>query len=207
MIRNIFLFSLLFIIALAAKAQVAPVYFYGNQVTTDKNKATSYAIYGKVSIENVWIFKRYDLYDNLIQTGSYEDETLSTPHGYFNFYMDIQTFNDTHKTNFTIKGKTRFLSQQGNFVHGIEQGKWLLFYPDGNILSTQNYVNGDLDGEFKIFDKFGNVEEGGNYVRGKKDGEWISLDGTRKDVYENGELKSSVLITEKSKKKKRPTNK
>jgi antitoxin component YwqK of YwqJK toxin-antitoxin module len=191
--KNILILISLFAF-LSVKAQVAPVYFYGNQVTTDRNRATSYAIYGKISTENIWTFKRYDLYDNLLQTGSYEDETLSTPHGSFNFYMDVQTFNSSHKTNFKLKEKTRFLSQQGNFVHGVEQGKWILFYPDGNVLSTQNYVNGELHGEFKTFDKFGNVEEGGNYVNGKKDGEWISLNGTRKDVYQNGELKSTGTI-------------
>jgi antitoxin component YwqK of YwqJK toxin-antitoxin module len=203
--KNILILLSLFAF-LSVKAQVAPIYLYGNQVTTDRNKATSYAIYGKVSTENVWTFKRFDLYDNLLQTGSYEDESLSTPHGNFNFYMDVQTFNSSHKTSFKLKGKTRFLSQQGNFVHGIEQGKWILFYPDGNVLSTQNYVNGELHGEFKTFDKFGNVEEGGNYVNGKKDGEWISLNGTRKDVYELGVLKSSVLIKEQTKKEKRITN-
>ncbi|MBB2145201.1 hypothetical protein GM921_06885 [Pedobacter sp. LMG 31464] len=191
---------------LSVKAQVAPIYLYGNQVTTDRNKATSYAIYGKVSSENVWTFKRYDLYDNLLQTGSYEDESLSTPHGNFNFYMDVQTFNSSHKTSFKLKGKTRFLSQQGNFVHGVEQGKWIVFYPDGNVLSTQNFDNGEPNGEFKTFDKFGNIEEGGNYVNGKKDGEWISLKGTRKDMYELGVLKSSVLIKEQIKKKKQTNN-
>ncbi|MFD0941000.1 toxin-antitoxin system YwqK family antitoxin [Pedobacter boryungensis] len=194
-----------FFAVLSLKAQVAPVYFYGNQVTTDRNKATSYAIYGKLSAENIWTFKRYDLYDNLIQTGSYEDETLSTPHGNFNFYMDIQTFNDFHNTKFKLKGKTRFLSQQGNFVHGVEQGKWMVYYPDGNVLSTQNYVNGELSGESKTFDKFGNVEEGGNYINGKKDGEWISMEGTRKDLYDNGVLKSSILIKQ-NRKEKRTTN-
>ncbi|MFA6277573.1 MAG: hypothetical protein WC622_12530 [Pedobacter sp.] len=204
--RKFLIVFILLIGSISAYAQVAPLYFNGNQVTTDRNEATSYAIYGKVSTENVWTFKRYDLYDNLIQTGSYEDETLSTPHGYFNFYMDIETFNNTHRANFNLKGKTRFLSQQGNFVHGVEQGKWMLFYPDGNVLSTQNYVNGELNGEFKTYDKYGNVEEGGNYVNGKKEGEWVSLDGTRKDIYENGDLKSSVLIKEQNKKRKRTTN-
>lgn len=204
--RKFLILFILCISSICVKAQVAPIYLYGNQVTTDRNKATSYAIYGKVSTENVWTFKRYDLYDNLLQTGSYEDENLSTPHGNFNFYMDVQTFNSSHKTSFKLKGKTRFLSQQGNFVHGVEQGKWIVFYPDGNVLSTQNFDNGELNGESKTFDKFGNIEEGGNYVKGKKDGEWISLKGTRKDVYELGVLKSSVLIKEKSKKEKRATN-
>lgn len=175
-------------------AQVAPVYFYGDQVTTDKNKATSYAIYGKLSTEDLWMFKRYDLNNNLIQTGSYNDALLTTPHGKFVFYMNIEYFNRLHKTKFKINGRTRFTSQQGSFVNGLEEGRWLLFYPDGNVLNTQDYVNGKLHGEFITYDKFGDIEIKGNYVDGERDGEWIFNGGEQKVIYEKGVMKSSENV-------------
>jgi hypothetical protein len=70
-----FLFCLSFYFNVSA--QVTPVYLYGDRITTDKNKATSYAIYGKLSTEDLWMFKRYDLDNNLTQTGSYSDAALT----------------------------------------------------------------------------------------------------------------------------------
>ncbi len=182
-------------------AQVTPVYFQGDKVTTDKSKATSYAIYGKLSTEDLWMFKRYDLANNLLQTGSYSDPELTTPHGKFVFYADIASFNITHQTRFLIKGKTRFTSQQGEFVNGVENGRWLLFFPDGNVFNSQDYVDGKLHGEFVTYDKLGNVELRGNYVDGEREGEWIIDSGERKAIYEKGILKSSEYI-KKSKTKK-----
>ena len=199
----------LFIINGAAnlKAQdVTPIYFYGETITTDRNRATSYGIYGKLSTEDLWVFKRFDLYDNLIQTGAYKDERLTTPHGKFYFYMDLELFNQLHVTNFKLKGKTRFLCQQGTFVDGLENGKWLLFYPDGTVLNAQDFVNGKLHGQFVTYDKYGNIEIKGNYVDGERDGEWLFEFGAQKAIYEKGVLKSSVMV-EKPKKEKKKSNK
>jgi len=186
--------------------EVTPIYFYGENITTDRDRATSYGIYGKLSTEDLWVFKRYDLYDNLIQTGSYKDERLTTPHGKFFFYMDLELFNQLHVTNFKLKGKTRFLCQQGTFVDGRENGKWLLFYPDGTILNTQDFVNGKLHGQFTTYDKYGNIEIKGNYVDGERDGEWLFEFGAQKVIYEKGVLKSSLMV-EKPKKEKKKSNK
>jgi len=186
--------------------EVTPIYFYGETITADRNRATSYGIYGKLSTEDLWVFKRYDLYDNLIQTGSYKDGKLTIPHGKFFFYMDLELFNQEHVTNFKLKGKTRFLCQEGTFVNGLENGKWLLFYPDGTILNTQDFVNGKLHGKFVTYDKYGNIEINGNYVDGERDGEWFFESGAQKVIYEKGVLKSSVIV-EKPKKVKKKLNK
>lgn len=199
----IFLFILYGAVNLKAQ-EVTPIYFYGETITTDRNRATSYGIYGKLSTEDLWVFKRYDLYDNLIQTGSYKDERLTTPHGKFLFYMDLELFNQVQVTNFKLKGKTRFLCQQGTFVDGVENGKWLLFYPDGTILNTQDFVNGKLHGEFITYDKYGKIEIKGNYVDGERDGEWLFEFGAQKVIYEKGVLKSSVLVEKAKKEKKKP---
>lgn len=177
-----------------ANAQVAPIYFYGNQVTPDKNKATSYAVYGKLSTGNIYTFKRYDLYDNLLQTGSFSDELLAVPHGKFTFYSDVNEFNYIYKESFTIKGKTRFVSQEGTFVNGLEQGKWLVYYPDGNVFNTQHFVDGKLNGEFITFNRYGQSIVSGNYVNGEKDGEWLFTKDKIREVYNMGVLVSREKI-------------
>ncbi|TKC10578.1 hypothetical protein FA048_10380 [Pedobacter polaris] len=181
---------ILFICSLNAFSQVRPIYLYGNQVTKDKDKATSYAVYGKISTEDVWTFKRYDLYDNLIQTGSYADESLTMAHGKFTFYSDITQFNNIYQERFALKGKTRFISQEGNFVNGLEQGKWFLFYPDGNVLSAQEFLDGKMHGIFITYDRFGVAVISGNYVNGEKHGEWSLEKGKVREVYDMGILKS-----------------
>lgn len=177
-----------------ANAQVAPIYFYGNQVTQDKDKATSYAVYGKLSTGNIYTFKRFDLYDNLLQTGSFADESLAVPHGKFTFYSDVNEFNYLYKESFTIKGKTRFISQEGNFVNGVEQGKWLLYFPDGNVFNSQEFVDGKLHGKFITFDRYGKTIVTGNYVSGEKDGEWLFENDKIKEVYNMGVLVSREKI-------------
>ncbi|MDQ7948465.1 MAG: hypothetical protein REI78_00715 [Pedobacter sp.] len=174
----------------ASAQQLTPIYFNGESITTNKEAATSYAVFGKLSNEDLWTFKRFDLYDNLLQTGSYKDAKLSIPHGKFTFYDNIERFNVNHETNFKIKGKTRFLSQQGTFVDGKENGEWTLYYPDGNVMNVQHYLSGKLHGEFISFDKYGKIVAKGNYVNGLKDGDWILESGKQKSYYEKGILKA-----------------
>jgi antitoxin component YwqK of YwqJK toxin-antitoxin module len=190
------LLLLLFLITglIKVNGQIKPVYFYGDKVTSNKNKATSYAIYGKLSEQDIWMFKRYDLNDNLLQTGSYNDELLTTPHGKFVFYSSIEDYNNINRTRYIIKGKTRFTSQEGEFVNGKEEGKWLTFYPDGNVSSYLEYKGGKMEGIYKEFDKYGNVEVSGNFLNNEKHGEWVSENGTRIDSYENGVRKSTRYV-------------
>lgn len=174
--------------------QVAPVYFNGDKITTDKTKATSYAIYGKLSDGSLFIFKRYDLYNNLIQTGFYKDEQLTVPEGKFIFYDDVEDFNYEHGTSFRIRDKSRYVSQQGNFENGLENGEWKVFYPDGKILSLRHFVNGKLHGEFILYNRFGVATMKGTYVNGKADGEWIDFSKKKKMTFEHGVLKSTRAI-------------
>lgn len=179
---------------LEASAQVAPIYFYGDSIIKEKEYATSYAIYGKLSEEELWVFKRFDLYNNLIQTGSYKDEKLSVPHGKFDFYSDIYEFNSAHLTSFNLKGLTRFLSQTGTFVDGKEEGRWQLFYPDGTLLNRQDFVKGKQHGEFVTYDKRGRVQIQGNFVDGERDGKWIFKGGAQEIIYDKGKVISSYNV-------------
>lgn len=205
--KNILLLFSLQLFYLGVNAQVRPIYFYGDQLTKDKDKATSYAVYGKVSTDSVWSFKRYDLYDNLLQTGSYSDETLTVAHGKFTFYADIIQFNNAYLERFVIKGKSRFVAQEGNFVNGLEQGKWLVFFPDGNIFSSQEFVDGKLHGKFITYNRYGVEVTNGNFVTGEKDGEWLVEKGTIREIWIMGLLVSRENIKKKKTVKGTVTNK
>ncbi|WP_113653359.1 toxin-antitoxin system YwqK family antitoxin [Pedobacter namyangjuensis] len=199
MIKKILLTFVLALSVTLCIGQAKPIYFYGDKITTDKDKITSYGIYGKLSTEDIWTFKRFDLYDNLLQTGSYADSLLTIPHGKFIFYGDIQAFNNLNLTTYRIKNKFRYTAQEGNFVNGLEQGPWYNYYPDGNILSVQNFKDGKLNGLFVSRDRYGKDIITGNFVNGEKDGEWRFEKEKRLDVFEAGILKSSTYIKKEKK--------
>ncbi|RZL66907.1 MAG: hypothetical protein EOO93_04660 [Pedobacter sp.] len=172
---------------LSANAQVKPIYFIGDSITTDKTKATSYGVSGKLSTDTVYRLKMYDLYDNLMQTGSYKDEKLTIPHGNFLIYGDIDEFNYDHGTTFYVKDKDRFLAEQGDYFDGKKRGRWIQFFPDGKIFTITNYLVDFKHGEFKQFNRRGKVVTTGNYKIGIKDGEWSYQTGI-KEIYTDGIL-------------------
>lgn len=171
-------------------AQVTTVYFIGDKITGDKFHATSFAVLGKLAGQESFSFKRYDLYNNLLQTGFYKDKTLSIPHGPFVSYFDVEKFNEQYSTFYRLKEKERFLSQEENYVDGELNGKLTLYYPNGKVLSQNEYVKGKMNGTFTVYDKLGKIKVKGNYVDGIKNGEWFFDDGKYIAVYENGIMKS-----------------
>lgn len=67
--RLIILFALLNSFV-AIKAQIKPVYYIADSLVLDSMKATSYGVFGKLSNEDFYRIKIYDLYDNLLLTGA-----------------------------------------------------------------------------------------------------------------------------------------
>ncbi len=113
-----------------------------------------------------------------------------------------------YKSNGNIKVKC-------NYVNGKLHGEYIKYNslqveePDTqDLLQVCNYVNGELDGEFKKYYDYleleGELREvlkiSCNFVNGKKtdykeynlDGSLISPAETKREYYENGELKSEV---------------
>ncbi len=189
--RSILLFGLCCIIT-SCYAQVKPIYFIGDELTTDSTRATSYAIYGKLSTDELWLIKRYDLYNNLLITGSYKDGQLKIPHGQFNYYHNVDRFNNENDTYFYFKDRDRFLSRTGSFINGMQNGEWLTFYPDGKVFTSYVFINNVLNGAHTKYDRKGNIEVKGNYVEGKKDGVWLFYGGLQKNVYQLDSLLSVV---------------
>lgn len=199
--KKIILFVNCLLFSHFAFSQAKPIYFKGDKVTADSTKATSYAVYGKLSTEDLWIFKRFDLYNNLMQTGSYLDSVLTIPHGKFVFYNYLDDFNAQNNENYKLKGKRMYVSQVGNFFDGLEEGSWLLFFPDGTLFSKQNFDAGKLHGEYFTFDKYGKVVIQGNYKDGKRNGEWLFKNENVKVVYDMDNTISTAPLPKTNKNK------
>ena len=185
----VFLFTLIFYFT--TTAQVKPIYFIGDSTTTDKTKATAYGVSGKLSGDSLYMLKMYDLYDNLMQTGTYKDEKLTVPHGRFLYYSYVDDFNYDNETNFYLKDKDRFLSGQGDFVDGRKVGRWVKFFPDLKIFEITNYVLGLKHGEYKVFNRKGKITTAGNYKLDVKEGVWV-YDYGKKEYYTDGLLTHTI---------------
>ncbi|MFN0257073.1 toxin-antitoxin system YwqK family antitoxin [Pedobacter ureilyticus] len=194
MLKYRLLILLLFLGATTAFAQAIPIYFNGNRVTTDKERATSYGVYGKLSGEDLWVLKRYDLDDNLLFSGAYKDEQLTKPHGKFIFYGSIFDYNYQNFSNFKNETTDRYITQQGEYVDGLEQGKWTDYFPDGRIMGYRNYVNGKLEGETAFFNYKGRRMLVGHYKGGLRVGTWYDLKKKIKEVFEDDKLISTTKL-------------
>ncbi|WP_113664188.1 toxin-antitoxin system YwqK family antitoxin [Pedobacter nanyangensis] len=176
-------------------SQAKPIYFNGNRIVSDARQATSYGVYGKLSGEDLWVLKRYDLYDNLMLSGAYKDEQLAKPHGKFIFYGSIYDYNDENFTNFKNAKTDRYITQDGSYVDGLEEGKWTDYFPDGKILGYRTYLNGKLHGDIALFNYKGRREIYGHYKNGLKDGTWYNLKRRTKEIFNEDKLISTSRLT------------
>lgn len=193
--KKVLIFILSMALSTSIFAQAKPIYFYGSKITTDPAIATAYGIYGKVGPDSLCVLKTYNLMDELLSTGVYKDETLKVEHGDFVFYNDYRDFNYEYNTTFYLKDKTRFVSQKGRFEEGLQTGRWISFFPNGNIFTVTNYTAGKKNGLYAYYDIVGNVIQTGKYVMDKKDGEWFYNRGKKREVYVMGVLQRGGKAT------------
>ena len=176
---------------LCAFAQLKPVYFNGDVIVKDSTQANYYGVFGKLSSENLYVLKVYDLDNNLKTTGYYKDEDLKIPHGAFVYYENVNFFNHVNATNFILKGKERFVSGRGIFVDGLQTGRWISFFPDGRIMNVTTYLNGVKHGFYGTYNGKGKVIVSGVFNAGQKDGEWLQDSGKIKENFIHG-IKQAV---------------
>ncbi|MNJ93106.1 hypothetical protein D3C87_107850 [compost metagenome] len=194
MLRYRLLILLLSFFTINVFSQAKPIYFDGNKITADKDRATSYGVYGKLSSEELWVLKRYDLDDNLMFSGAYKDEQLTKPHGKFIFYGSIFDYNYQNFSNFSNPTTDRYITQQGEYVDGLEQGKWTDYFPDGRIMGYRSFVNGKLEGETAFFNYKGRRMLVGQYKEGLRVGTWYDLKRKIKEVFEQDKLISTTKL-------------
>ncbi len=187
--KKIIFLSIILFSALGLKAQVNTIFYAGDKVILDSTLAsvyaTSYAVYGKLSNDSVYVYKKYDIENNLMLTGSFKDEALKIPHGKFTIYSDVYTFNETYNTSFEFSDKNIFVSEEGEYQNGLNIGRWSTYYPNGKIFASVNFEKGLKQGEFISYDSKSKVEIIGTYINDKKEGKWLYKRGKKIVFYVN----------------------
>lgn len=190
--RILFCFFLL-IFGLNGYSQVKSVMLdRKDQFTSDSTLAATYAVYGKLSGDSLYTFKKFDFDGILLASGSFKDDSLQVPHGKFVYYSWITPENNTVNDGYEIKGKERFVSLTGNFVDGNLQGRWISYYPQGTMKQVITYYKGIVHGAFQNFDLKGRIMTSGLYINGQKNGVWMRDGGKQEDVYDHDKLISSL---------------
>lgn len=185
--------------SLSAFSQVKTVYYDEEEdhVIADSTQAASYAIYGKLTGDSVFTFKKYDADGYVMVTGAFKDDSLQVPHGKFVYYDWVDQITTLGNTLPVADGKDRYILLTGNYKDGKREGRWLTFYPNGSLKSVVTFVDNVLNGESKSFDTKGRLQTSGNFLSGKKTGEWISSGGRKIELYEDGKLLSTVNKSKK----------
>ena len=81
---------------------------------------------------------------------------------------DFSIHSDSAKVRYyNLDGKLRTI---GYMIGKNRVGKWIYYFPNGNLFSTENYVKGNLEGELKNYYENGKVLEITQYEKGKKNG-------------------------------------
>jgi hypothetical protein len=202
--NKILMFLLFVLCSFNGFGQVKSVFFDAkDKVTTDSTKANSYAIYGKVTGDSVYVFKKYDLDGYLMATGAFKDEHLTIPHGKFVYYDWINPYDGFTNQEAVARGKERYITLSGNFENGLREGLWISYYVTGEVKDVANYKKNLLNGEYKSFETNGDLKESGQFVNNKKEGEWKLKGGLQIVRFENNKVISTVNKTRKQLKKEK----
>lgn len=202
--NKVLVFLLFVLCSFNGFGQVKSVFFDAeDKVTTDSTKAESYAIYGKVTGDSIYIFKKYDLDGYLMVTGSFKDEGLTIPHGKFVYYDWINPYDSFTNHETVARGKERYITLSGNFKNGRREGRWVSYYVNGDVKDVANYKGNLLNGEYKSFEANGNLKESGQFVNNKKEGEWSLKGGLQVVTFKNDKVIATVNKTRKQLKKEK----
>jgi antitoxin component YwqK of YwqJK toxin-antitoxin module len=194
-----FLLLLAFIcFCLNGYSQVKTVYYdQGDHVISDSTQAASYAIYGKLSGDSLYTFKKYDADGYVMVTGAFRDDSLKVAQGKFVYYDWVDELTSLGNTLPSAAGKERYILVTGNFNNGKKSGKWLTFYPDGGLKNVMTFLDDVMNGEYKYFDRKGKLQISGTYKNGKKNGQWVSSGGRKIEQYSDDKVVSTIKKSKK----------
>jgi hypothetical protein len=163
-----------------------------DRITVDSAEMVNYAVFGKITGDTVYTFKKFDFDGILLASGSFKDDSLKVPHGKFTYYNWITPENNMVNTGFDINGKERYVELTGVFLDGQRNGRWISFYSDGKMKQVITYHQGLAHGAYQFFNSDGKQQVAGMYIAGKKNGIWILKGGKQEDVYVRDQLISSL---------------
>ncbi|WP_291259472.1 toxin-antitoxin system YwqK family antitoxin [Fusobacterium sp.] len=79
-----------------------------------------------------------------------------------------------HKNNHApFTGRVIIKKDRNYYLNGKANGKWLTFYPNGNLKSIENWKNGKLFGKFVLYQENGNKIFETVYLNGKDNGKYL----------------------------------
>lgn len=186
-------FLLLFLTYTAGFAQVKKVWLNEkDELITDSSEAVTYAVYGKLSGDSLYTFKKFDFDGVLLASGSFRQDNLVEPEGKFIYYNWITPDNNYANDGFEINGRERYVELTGNFRNGLRQGRWISYYTDKKIKQVITFEQGILHGAYRYFAPDGKLIAQGLYASGKKNGTWVLNSGKQENEYLNDELISSL---------------
>jgi antitoxin component YwqK of YwqJK toxin-antitoxin module len=96
----------------------------------------------------------------------------------------VQNGNGTY----VVTGDTGKMLVKGDFKNGLQDGEWLLYYPDGaTVMQAFQYAGGLFEGQSSGYYESGPMEWQGAFKKNEREGEWIWY-------HENGEISSRVRL-------------
>ena len=149
----------------------------------ESGKAFATADYGDTQKEPYWKF--YDEEGNTLAQSSDSIVILEINSDYSpaNILCGKNKYEQTQYqffTNFKMRSK-------GNLNDGNRDGRWVMWFPNGNKQTECSYSNGVAQGEQVVYFENGNVRYKGSFYNGLRIGEWQFFD-------ENGNLVSSKVF-------------
>lgn len=163
-----------------------------DRIITDSTKAVTYGVFGKITGDSVYTFKKFDFDGVLLTSGTFKDDSLQVPHGKFVYYDWVSPETNYSGQSYVANGRARFVALTGKYINGLREGKWYSFYEDGKVKQMATYVKGAMNGLYQLFNDDGKVQISGLYVANKKNGTWILKGGKQEDEYVNDQLVSSL---------------
>lgn len=98
---------------------------------------------------------------------------------------DIQDNNKVKLIDYYMSGKIQSEADYVDYHNRIKNGKFIMYYENGNIEKNMNYLNGKKNGKDLAYRKDGMLREETDYVQGEMDGKYIVY-------FENGKIHESV---------------
>lgn len=78
-----------------------------------------------------------------------------------------------YKSDLTpFTGRLKFHKDRSYYKNGKPHGKWLTFYPNGNLKSIENWKEGELVGKFVLYQNDGSKIFETIYLNGKDNGDY-----------------------------------
>lgn len=191
--KKIWFFLILLLCFTGTFAQVKTVLLNDkDEVITDSTEAVGYAVYGKITGDSLYTFKKFDFEGILLSSGFFRQDNLVEPEGQFIYYNWITPENNYTNDGFEINGRERYVELVGHFKNGLRQGRWISYYTDKKIKQVITFEQGILHGAYQYFGPDGKLVAQGLYNSGKKTGTWVLNGGKQENEYLNDELISTL---------------